>query len=76
MLRQKPTAIAVTTEDISAFEEARIRKLNEDKNKHPEQNRGSSNVNFDPNDELKPLPGDKARIVRSREERIGIGRRN
>ncbi|OAP63213.1 hypothetical protein AYL99_02440 [Fonsecaea erecta] len=24
----------------------------------------------DPNDELKPLPGDKARIVRSREERI------
>ena len=28
---------------------------------------------IDPNDELKPLPGDKARIVRSREERIGIG---
>ncbi|KAL2444836.1 hypothetical protein ABEF95_017299 [Exophiala dermatitidis] len=28
----------------------------------------------DPNDELKPLPGDQARIVRSREERIiGIG---
>lgn len=25
---------------------------------------------IDPNDELKPLPGDKARIVRSREERI------
>ena len=24
----------------------------------------------DPNDELKPLPGDKARIVRTREERI------
>jgi hypothetical protein len=24
----------------------------------------------DPNDELKPLPGDKARIVRGREERI------
>ncbi|RMD40076.1 hypothetical protein DV735_g5042, partial [Chaetothyriales sp. CBS 134920] len=24
----------------------------------------------DPNDELKPLPGDKARIVRAREERI------
>lgn len=24
----------------------------------------------DPNDELKPLPGDKARIVRNREERI------
>ncbi|OAL34022.1 hypothetical protein AYO20_06670 [Fonsecaea nubica] len=27
-------------------------------------------VAIDPNDELKPLPGDKARIVRSREERI------
>jgi len=27
-------------------------------------------VDVDPNDELKPLPGDKARIVRSREERI------
>lgn len=25
---------------------------------------------IDPNDELKPLPGDKARIVRGREERI------
>ncbi|OCT46883.1 hypothetical protein CLCR_02678 [Cladophialophora carrionii] len=25
---------------------------------------------MDPNDELKPLPGDKARIVRGREERI------
>ncbi|KAL6243188.1 hypothetical protein RBB50_009739 [Rhinocladiella similis] len=25
---------------------------------------------IDPNDELKPLPGDKARIVRNREDRI------
>jgi len=30
---------------------------------------------IDPNDELKPLPGDKARIVRSREERMGITQR-
>lgn len=28
------------------------------------------NKAVDPNDELKPLPGDKARIVRGREERI------
>lgn len=34
---------------------------------------GSGAVMVDPNDELKPLPGDKARIVRSREERIGVG---
>ncbi|KAJ5753853.1 Anaphase-promoting complex subunit CDC26 [Penicillium nucicola] len=75
MLRRKPTAIAVTSEDLAAFEEARLRKLSEE-NKHPEQHaKGSSNANFDPSDELKPLPGDKARIVRSREERIGIGRR-
>ena len=75
MLRRKPTAIAITSEDLAAFEEERLRKLSEE-NKHPEQHvNGSSNANFDPSDELKPLPGDKARIVRSREERIGIGRR-
>jgi hypothetical protein len=75
MLRRKPTAIAITSEDLAAFEEERLRKLSEE-NKHPEQHaKGPSNANFDPSDELKPLPGDKARIVRSREERIGIGRR-
>lgn len=74
MLRRKPTAIAITSEDIAAFEEARLRKLAEE-NKHPEHTKGSSTVNLDPSDELKPLPGDKARIVRSREERIGIARR-
>lgn len=73
MLRRKPTAITITSEDIAAFEESRLRKLEE--NKRPEQGKSSSNVNFDPSDELKPLPGDKARIVRSREERIGLGRR-
>ncbi|KAF4767368.1 hypothetical protein HAV15_009232 [Penicillium sp. str.  len=67
MLRRKPTAIAITSEDIAAFEEARLRKLTARK--------GSSNANLDPSDELKPLPGDKARIVRTREERIGISRR-
>jgi hypothetical protein len=75
MLRRKPTAIAITSEDLASFEEARLRKLSEE-NKHTEQNsKGASNVTFDPSDELKPLPGDKARIVRSREERIGLGRR-
>ncbi|KAJ5577790.1 uncharacterized protein N7459_006754 [Penicillium hispanicum] len=73
MLRRKPTAITVTSEDISAFEEARSRNL--DDSKQTEQAKTSSNLNFDPSDELKPLPGDKARIVRSHEERIGLGRR-
>lgn len=73
MLRRKPTAITITSEDIAAFEETRLRKI--EQNKHPEQGKTNSNPNFDPSDELKPLPGDKARIVRSREERIGLGRR-
>lgn len=73
MLRRKPTAIAVTSEDLAAFEDARTRKLAKENNSqaHVEN---SSNAHFDPSDELKPLPGDKARIVRSREERIGIRR--
>lgn len=75
MLRRKPTAIAVTSEDLAAFEDARLRKLASEKSTeaHIERN---ANTHFDPSDELKPLPGDKARIVRSREERIGIRRRN
>jgi Anaphase-promoting complex APC subunit CDC26 len=73
MLRRKPTALTITSEDIVAFEESRLRKLEE--SQQPEHGKSSSNLNVDPSDELKPLPGDKARIVRSREERIGIGRR-
>ncbi|KAJ5903745.1 Anaphase-promoting complex subunit CDC26 [Penicillium tannophilum] len=73
MLRRKPTAITVTSEDIAAFEQARLRQQEE--NKHSEQGKANNSTKYDPSDELKPLPGDKARIVRSREERIGIGRR-
>jgi hypothetical protein len=73
MLRRKPTAIAITTEDIAAFEEARLRKQNE--NREPEQAQGfRDKTHVNPSDELKPLPGDKARILR-REERIGLGHR-
>jgi len=106
MLRRKPTALTISSEDIASFEESYLRKLayarylktgedpegyfrnsanNNDSNSHGQQNerqqqrdgtgtggqQGSTTV--DPNDELKPLPGDKARIVRSREERIGVG---
>lgn len=106
MLRRKPTALTITSEDIASFEESYLRKLayarylktgedpegyfrnssnNNSNNSHGQQNerqqqrdgtgtggqQGATTV--DPNDELKPLPGDKARIVRSREERIGVG---
>ena len=94
MLRRKPTALTITSEDITAFEEAYARKLahqkylktGEDPNGYftnlqdsvgpgrevnwADQQRQNRAETVDPNDELKPLPGDKARIVRSREERI------
>ncbi|KIX01430.1 uncharacterized protein Z518_09156 [Rhinocladiella mackenziei CBS 650.93] len=92
MLRRKPTALTITSEDIAAFEESNLRKLAYAKylktGEDPEgyfRNGGSleqpdtqmggdrdatGGGAIDPNDELKPLPGDKARIVRSREERI------
>ncbi|RAL07480.1 CDC26 family anaphase-promoting complex subunit, partial [Aspergillus homomorphus CBS 101889] len=71
MLRRKPTAIAVTSEDLAAFEDARLRKLIQ-RNGDTSHAKEIYPLNFDPSDELKPLPGDKARIVRSREERIGV----
>ncbi|KAM5441411.1 hypothetical protein MferCBS31731_003482 [Microsporum ferrugineum] len=93
MIRRKPTAITVTSEDIIAFEEAQLRRQQEimDRNAKKTDSTGTkaendgtrdrdadspsnSNRGIDPNDELKPLPGDKARIVRTRDERIGVGR--
>ena len=96
MLRRKPTALTVTSEDIASFEEmlsrrvayAKYIKTGEDPEGYfsgtgahdtqmsegqAQQERDASvnaGVAIDPNDELKPLPGDKARIVRRREERI------
>jgi len=90
MLRRKPTAITITSEDLSAFEDARLHRQNNNnstttmENSNPDDatvNNTNNNKSpsakavVDPNDELKPLPGDKARIVRSREERIGITQR-
>jgi hypothetical protein len=105
MLRRKPTALTITSEDLASFEEMYARniayqkylKTGEDpqgwftrsqsqpqtgevdfteqqlRNEQLRRERGQGTV--DPNDELKPLPGDKARIVRSREERVmGVGR--
>lgn len=89
MLRRKPTAITITPEDLIAFEEERAQKEAEreaakksnnseggqDGDTRSESTLNASGKAYDPNDELKPLPGDKARIVRSRDERIGVGRR-
>lgn len=81
MLRRKPTVITLTSEDVTAYTEhqARVRALHQQEN-NPTASSTVGNAKdgvIDPNDELKPLPGEKARIVRSglgRDERIGVGR--
>ncbi|KAL5333225.1 anaphase-promoting complex, subunit CDC26 [Aspergillus crustosus] len=75
MIRRKPTAIAITSDDLTMFEEELLRKIELQKDGRKLSQNGTR-VNVDPSDELKPLPSDKARIVRSREERIGTGQRN
>ena len=78
MLRRKPTAITVTSEDVAAFDDERSRRYQEenrrvDSPKHEDPKKAA----VDPNDELKPLPSDRTRAVRTmptRDERIGLGR--
>lgn len=84
MIRRKPTVITITSEDILVFEESRLLQQQQQEQqlqqKEQQQSAFKSIENkagfVDPNDELKPLPGDKARIIRNRDERIGIARRN
>lgn len=74
MLRRKPTAIQLTSEDLAIYEDrkdnpGRQENMNAQHNAH-----GDGKAVVDPNDELKPLPGDRTRTPRTREERIGLGR--
>ena len=75
MLRRKPTTITLTSEDIAAYDDTRAAERNRLENVKPNKNDGK----VDPNDELKPLPGDRPRIRSGlgsglgREERI-VGR--
>lgn len=75
MLRRKPTTITLTTEDISAYDRFRsAASASASTAGGASGARSSASFAKDPNDELKPLPGDKARAARaggaSREERI------
>ncbi|KAI9805426.1 MAG: hypothetical protein M1825_000677 [Sarcosagium campestre] len=72
MLRRSPTAITVTAEDIAAYEERAARRANPDGTRPSGEKSHGSGVAavVDPNDELKPLPADKSRGARSRNERI------
>lgn len=84
MLRRKPTAITLTSEDIATYEDHRLASLDRKENTKASEylnnlstpaKKGES-AKVDPNDELKPLPGDRARVRGggvSREERI-LGR--
>ncbi|KAI9769283.1 MAG: hypothetical protein M1835_006730 [Candelina submexicana] len=72
MLRRKPTAITLTNEDVAAFEDMRNRE-NDPDGAASKSTKNAKDGIIDPNDELRPLPGEKARIVRTREERIGVG---
>jgi hypothetical protein len=75
MLRRPPTAITLTMEDLAHYERVKQeRELREQGYEHGKGqgagNEGDAQRRMDPNDELKPLPQDRARIVRTRQERI------
>lgn len=79
MLRRKPTAITLTTEDIAIYEDARTQEAEEREQAAREArmqeqqgiNMGHKSQNRDPNDELRPHPGARA-PVKTREERLGL----
>lgn len=74
MLRRKPTAITLTSEDVAAYEDSRAAKAHGVAENTKASKDGQPGA-LDPNDELKPLPGDRTRVARtgqSRDERIGI----
>ena len=73
MLRRKPTAIQLTSEDLALYED---RKDNPTRQENQRNANGDGTGAIDPNDELKPLPGDKTKTsrVQTRDERIGVGR--
>lgn len=76
MLRRKPTAITLTSEDVAAYEDSRAAKAR-DTAENERSNKSAQTNTLDPSDELKPLPGDRPRAVRngqSRDERIGVTR--
>lgn len=74
MLRRKPTAIQLTSEDLAIYEDRKDNPARHE-NIAPQSANADGKGVVDPNDELKPLPGDKTRAPRvTRDERIGLGR--
>jgi hypothetical protein len=83
MLRRTPTAITLTTEDVAIYEDARAREAHQREQLAlqaqalaQQQVTPQKNQNLrEPNDELRPVPGDRPRApqVKTRDERLGIG---
>ena len=76
MLRRKPTAIQLTAEDLATYEERKDNPARQENMAQRKANGDGTGV-IDPNDELKPLPGDRtrtSRVAQTRDERIGVGR--
>jgi len=81
MLRRKPTSITLTTEDVAIYEDSRAREnhlreqavLQAQMQAQGTPQKKTQNIR-DPNDELRPLPGDRARAqhVKTRDERLGL----
>ena len=78
MLRRPPTAIQLTSEDLAMYEDAKAEAAAAAQSAASRARQENRNIDgkIDPNDELKPLPGDRVRGqgVRTRDERIGVGR--
>lgn len=74
MLRRPATTITLTTEDVSAYEARRQQQQWAQTSIISDDGAGEENTKGrkkrDPNDELRPLPQEKARVVRSAAERI------
>jgi len=75
MLRRKPTAITLTTEDIAIYEDTRAREQQQRADaalraelQAQENIPQNKNQNRNPNDELRP----RAQPVKTREERLGL----
>ena len=78
MLRRKPTTITLTSEDIAAYDDSRAAERNRQENVSPNHTGSGAAAKgdgkLDPNDELKPLPGDRPRIRSGIGSSLGLGR--
>lgn len=83
MLRRKPTAITLTSEDIASYEDrqaaaaAQAEAALQAEMQRAKNQQGQKGQNVNPNDGLRLLPGvDNRARPKTREERLGLGGRS